>query len=262
MCALILFHRVVPGFPVVLGANRDEFYDRPAGPPIVVDARIPFVAPQDLRAGGTWVGTNAAGLTVAITNRPDAGDPPGGVSRGTLVKAVLAFGSAAAARVYVRDKVAAAAFGGFNLVFADDRDAFVATRRDSIGITRLDPGHHVVTNLHDPNQLSIASVNALAVKARHSSLLDTVAELAEILESTDPVVHVKDMEQDKDKGGFALNKDFGNRGTRSSTIIARGPIARGPSHTAGLFLHADGPPHATPYQDYANLLRAISRPPR
>ncbi|MDH5307695.1 MAG: NRDE family protein, partial [Myxococcales bacterium] len=30
MCTVIALHRCVPGFPLVLAANRDEFFERPA----------------------------------------------------------------------------------------------------------------------------------------------------------------------------------------------------------------------------------------
>ena len=83
MCTLILLDRVVPGVPVVVAANRDEFYARPAAPPALFRSdeagRASFVAPQDLEAGGTWMGVNEHGLFAGLTNRrndePASGAP-------------------------------------------------------------------------------------------------------------------------------------------------------------------------------------------
>ena len=71
MCTLIALHRCVPGLPLVIAANRDEFFERPASGPALRDtATGPIIAPVDRRAGGTWLGLNPAGVFAAVTNRP------------------------------------------------------------------------------------------------------------------------------------------------------------------------------------------------
>ncbi len=249
MCALILLHRTMPGFPTVLAANRDEFKDRPAAPPQRVDARVPYLAPVDLRAGGTWIGTNAAGLTVAITNRRALGvEPPDPSlsSRGAIVREALEFGGAAAAARLVSRSLESRRTNPFHLLLADAHDAFLL-RRSAIDArpesVRLAPGAHVVTNLHELDAIEFPGVAAIAAEAGALPLLEVVARLAEILKRTEPIA----------ADGFAPCKDLGDRGTRSSTIIARGD-----GH--GLFLHADGPPDRTPYLDWSADLRAISGP--
>ncbi|HLT35932.1 MAG TPA: NRDE family protein, partial [Enhygromyxa sp.] len=88
MCTIIAALQVWPGRPLVVAANRDEALDRPAIDPRVwapgeVAARR-VLAPRDLRAGGTWLGVNDAGLFVGITNRRAIPDPRRR-SRGELV---------------------------------------------------------------------------------------------------------------------------------------------------------------------------------
>ena len=69
MCTLIVLHRCVPGRPLVVAANRDEFLDRPAEGPALRSSRTgPIVAPRDLKAGGTWVGVSARGVFAGLTN--------------------------------------------------------------------------------------------------------------------------------------------------------------------------------------------------
>ncbi|MFM8410648.1 MAG: NRDE family protein, partial [Alphaproteobacteria bacterium] len=52
MCTLALFSRVLPGLPLVVAANRDEFLARPtASPGLLSDAPQVFGG-RDLVAGG------------------------------------------------------------------------------------------------------------------------------------------------------------------------------------------------------------------
>lgn len=250
MCALILLHRLVRDFPVLLAANRDEWYDRPAGPPGLIpgsDRTPAHVAPRDLRAGGTWIGTNASGLTVCITNRREElneVNDPDRPSRGTLVQEALGQHTATAARHHLRAFLADRPFAPFNLLFADREDAYLtrhASPGESARTVRLDPGPHIITNLHDLGEIEILEVDLIASTAAESALVEVVGALAEVLKSREAVTET----------GFSLCKDDGRRGTVSSTLIARGAAG------TGMYLHADGPPDRSPYVDYSQLLREM-----
>ena len=109
MCTLIAVHRRVHGAPLVVAANRDEYYDRPAEPPALrgsargregdggpIEAGCgPIVAPLDLRAGGTWLGVNAMGVFAAVTNLRSEMPDPARRSRGMVVMDALREPSAA-----------------------------------------------------------------------------------------------------------------------------------------------------------------------
>src|SRR5918912_1275394 len=73
MCLLALLYRVASDAPVVVGANREEFYARGGDPPQVLGGAA--VAGVDPLAGGTWLGVNAHGLLVAVTNRRKSSVP-------------------------------------------------------------------------------------------------------------------------------------------------------------------------------------------
>ena len=81
MCTLVILRDVVAGYPLVLGANRDEYRDRPWEPP---RREGEVLAPRDLRAGGTWLAVHRRGLLVAVTNRADLPYDPSRPSRGLL----------------------------------------------------------------------------------------------------------------------------------------------------------------------------------
>ncbi len=147
MCTLALAWRVFAEAPTAVAANRDESLDRPSEPPAVRDGDPPSVAPRDAVAGGTWIGCTGSGLVVAVTNRWLDADRAGDRSRGLLVDDCLRAGSAAAALRVLEGEVAERAYAGFNLVLADDDDAFCCSYDGELDVTRLEPGVHVVGNV-------------------------------------------------------------------------------------------------------------------
>jgi uncharacterized protein with NRDE domain len=125
MCTLAILRRPEHQWPVVIGANRDEMIDRPALPPgRHWPDRAEIVAGLDLLAGGSWLGINDWGVAAAILNRQGSLGPAGGLrSRGELVLEALEHAdavAAAAALVHLDP----AAYRSFNLIVADNRDAF------------------------------------------------------------------------------------------------------------------------------------------
>lgn len=147
MCTLIVAHRRIPGRPLVVAANRDEYLDRPSEGPRVRETRAGRVlAPLDLRAGGTWLGLNERGVFAALTNlRIDEPDP-NRRSRGEVVLDALAEESAhGAARMLGR--LETEAYNPFNLFVADARHAYVVVYRDRPYAQRLESGVHVIGNV-------------------------------------------------------------------------------------------------------------------
>jgi uncharacterized protein with NRDE domain len=92
MCLLVVLSRVVPGFPLIVAANRDERLDRPADAMTVLRASRPrTIGGRDALAGGTWLAVNEFGLVAGLTNRPNpAGRDPAKRSRGELPLALTA----------------------------------------------------------------------------------------------------------------------------------------------------------------------------
>src|SRR3972149_2161482 len=84
MCTLIAMLGTVPGYPLVVAMNRDEFYDRPSLPPELREGARRIVCPRDERADGTWIGVNAEGLVAAVSNRFAGPPDPQARARGLL----------------------------------------------------------------------------------------------------------------------------------------------------------------------------------
>lgn len=91
MCTLALVRGMSTRFPLVIAANRDESLTRPSTPPLLWPAPIRFVGGRDELAGGTWLGVNAQGLVVGLTNHWTGEIPdPQRASRGGVVHDLLA----------------------------------------------------------------------------------------------------------------------------------------------------------------------------
>ena len=125
MCTLVILRRPEHAWPVVIGANRDEMIDRPALPPgRHWPDRMEVVGGLDLEAGGSWLGVNDWGVVAAILNRQGSLGPAAGLrSRGELVLEALDHADAVAAAAAL-SYLDPAAYRTFNLIVADNRDAF------------------------------------------------------------------------------------------------------------------------------------------
>lgn len=70
MCLIVFAHQTVPGYRLILLANRDEFLDRPASRMAWWD-EPEILAGRDVKGGGTWLGLTKRGSWAAITNYRD-----------------------------------------------------------------------------------------------------------------------------------------------------------------------------------------------
>jgi uncharacterized protein with NRDE domain len=90
MCLILIAWQVHPDFPLVVAANRDEFFARPTASAGFWTDAPGVLAGRDLDAGGTWLGVTREGRFAALTNyRDPAQNRPGLRSRGALVAEFL-----------------------------------------------------------------------------------------------------------------------------------------------------------------------------
>ncbi len=125
MCLILLALGVSRRFPVVLAANRDEFYARPSQRLAAWDGPDGILGGRDAQGGGTWMALSRQGRFAAVTNVRAAGVPRAGPrSRGGLVTDFLA--GERSARAYLADVLHRRdEYGGFNLLLADASGWFV-----------------------------------------------------------------------------------------------------------------------------------------
>ena len=128
MCLITLSWQPGPKPSLVIAANRDEFYARPAMP-VHHWPGADILAGKDLQAGGTWLGVSAAQASgqarvrfAALTNYRDVKSfKPNAPSRGNITTAFLQ-GSVGAADYLQSLAESASSYNPFNLLVFDGHD--------------------------------------------------------------------------------------------------------------------------------------------
>ena len=142
MCLIVVGWRVHPDYPLVVAANRDEFYARPTA----IAARWPDV-PQiiggiDLEAGGTWLGITESGRFAAVTNVREPNMAKAASSRGALTRDFLLADLPAGDYA---EQIEGSHYAGFNLLLSDGESLLYCSNRD--GEPRaLPPGIYGLSN--------------------------------------------------------------------------------------------------------------------
>ena len=229
---------------MLLAANRDERYDRPAREPFLWPGRAGVFAGRDELAGGTWLAVSGRGVVAAVTNRPTrGGEDPARPTRGELPLLACRCASAADAKAALTAHLAATRYNGFNLFVADAEDAFVIqSPGGECEAQAVGPGAHVVGNAawDDPADGRVGRAHAMLAESPVRMPPD--GGLHEALER---LMHIcRDHLPLPEGGGLCLHGDAA--GTVSSTILALGPDQR-----LMRYAHAPGPPCRTAYRDLA-----------
>jgi uncharacterized protein with NRDE domain len=149
MCTIIALHQIHPEYPVIIAANRDEFYARPSSPPRVLLEEPRAIGGVDGRKGGSWMGVTAQGFFVGLTNQRTWGAADGARrSRGEVVVEALRAGDTHSAEGYLRS-LRPADYNPFSLLFGDAGGLKVAYLHEGMQapeVQAVPPGVHVLPN--------------------------------------------------------------------------------------------------------------------
>jgi uncharacterized protein with NRDE domain len=142
MCLILVAWQAHPQYPLVVAANRDEFYARPtaAAGRWAEDPRV--LGGRDLEAGGTWLGVREDGRFAAVTNVREPGAAKGVRSRGLLPRDFLLGEQPPAPWAQALD---GDHHSGFNLLLADPRELWYRSNRGGAA-RRLAPGVYGLSN--------------------------------------------------------------------------------------------------------------------
>lgn len=245
MCILMVIHKGIPGYPIVVAANRDEYYDRPTQGPCQLADTPAVWGGRDARAGGTWLGVNAHGLVIGLTNRrirEDQENDPQRCSRGLLCLEVLQCSTAAEAADFLASEPSER-YNPFNLLMIDQRDLLWAAYEDKPSMQRLESGLHILANgnINDFETVRIRRARRLLQHAAYTEGQRYVPLLEEVCRDHESGV--------KDRETICMHRDHERYGTVSSTILALTPGLAG-----SVYRYAAGHPCMTLYQDHAFLL--------
>jgi uncharacterized protein with NRDE domain len=145
MCLILLAWQVHPDYPLIVAANRDEFYIRPSAPAGVWSEAPEILAGRDLEAGGTWLGITRQLRFAALTNFREGGKQIANApSRGSLIADFLA--SNGDPESYFGELAKRGnEFNGFNLLFGDGTRLGYFTNRGTSS-RWLPPGIYGLSN--------------------------------------------------------------------------------------------------------------------
>jgi uncharacterized protein with NRDE domain len=229
-------------WPLVIAANRDEFWERPTLPLGRWHSATgqEIIAGRDLRGGGTWLGISPGGRVAFLTNVREAQPAVAPRSRGELVTRWLESSADAGdfAQALEQD---GAAYGGFNLVLGDfqsdtwswlsNRHGGASTLHKHLHFQALTPGVYGLSNaaLNTPwpktTALQRVLADALAAQAYAPADDALQARLWTALASRKRAPHEQlpatGVPQAMEEALSSAFVDFPERGygTRSSTVL-------------------------------------------
>lgn len=141
MCLIAIAVHASVRYPIIIAANRDEFYDRPTCSLHVWDDDPNIAGGRDLRAGGSWLAVTRDGRFAAVTNIRGVDEAPNPRSRGALVGD---FVRSRLAPLAYAESIRTEEYAGFHLIAGDRRTvAHVSTDTPA---RLLDDGIFAVSN--------------------------------------------------------------------------------------------------------------------
>lgn len=243
MCLLALQYKLVPEAPILVAANREEFFERPTAPPSIQSGKPRVLCGIDERAGGTWLGVNQHGMFVAACNRQRNDSSYPSRSRGTLCKDMLRTGSAREARDLAMEELSTGRYQGVNYVCVDNVSAWVVHGGAELEAAELEPGLHIIAN-RDANDSGDERVEL----ARRLLTLQTLDSHVKFLAVASKVFS----RPPSPPGRPSIIHRDNDRGTVSSTLVSLGKKPRD-----AIYQYSSGAPDEVPYSDFSPFLRDI-----
>lgn len=208
--------------PLLLIANRDEYYSRPTLAMHWWDGGE-VLAGKDLAAGGTWLGVSRSGRMAALTNYRDPNnfraDAP---TRGTLVANFLT--GQASAMDYLQNICRVGAdYNPFNLLVFDGTQLVGLESRHS-RVIAIEPGIGGVSNADfsspwpklDKMRSELKQVVDLPAEHRHPYLWASLSDPKQAPDEQLPNTGLSLERERKLSAAFIANPDYG---TRASTVL-------------------------------------------
>ena len=223
MCLIVFAYNCHPDYQLILGANRDEFRDRPTEPAGFWISAPFLLAGRDVQAGGTWMGVTTTGKLAAITNYRDPRrqviDPP---SRGKLVSDYLLDASLTPEDYQATLNRDGQQYDGLNFLYGTlDKLYYFTNRGGSSG--PFSSGIHGLSNhLLDTHWAKVTTAKSRMEAIVQNGIIDPEHIFAAL---SDPVPFADNLLPDTGVGLerermlsplFIENEEYG---TRSSTVI-------------------------------------------
>lgn len=145
MCILFTAYRSHPDYPLIVAANRDEFYARPTKDAHFWEDERDVLAGRDLEQLGTWLGITKTGRFAALTNFRNLEEKrENKQSRGHIVKNFLT--SETTPQEYLQNlQLERNDYPGFNVLVADQQSFYYYSNVEN-EIKEITAGVHGLSN--------------------------------------------------------------------------------------------------------------------
>ena len=243
MCILAIQYNLVPESPILVAANREEYYDRLAMSPSIQSGKPRILCGIDQQAGGTWLGVNQNGMFVAVSNRAKTIPAIAPRSRGVLCRDLLRCGSARQAVDQAMDELSTEKYDGANYVIADGENAWVVHSGDELNAVKLEEGLSVIANgdVNEPRDERVQLAFRLLTLQTLDSPVKFLAVASKVFARPPAPLGRPSM--------IIRGRD---RGTVSSTLLSLGKKPRD-----AIYQFANGSPDQAKYEDFSPMLRDI-----
>ncbi|MGB1455688.1 NRDE family protein [Spongiibacter marinus] len=211
MCLILLSWQQQSARPLIVAANRDEFFERPTLPAHFWPESPHILAGRDQQFGGSWLGLSTNGRFAAITNlrNRDVGDQ----SRGELVRRFLD-SNERCSTFFDELETEKYQYRPFNFI-AFDGSTLVHSDNISSGWKNLEAGTHCIGNI--PHTARSAKTDqALAAFKPLAAGHDDPKPLLAFMQDDRPTVDSGDELQKMLSCRFVRSPTYG---TRSTSVV-------------------------------------------
>ncbi|MDD2541759.1 MAG: NRDE family protein [Desulfuromonadaceae bacterium] len=223
MCLIVFAYNCHPAYHLILGANRDEFRNRPTDPAEFWSNAPHILAGRDRVAGGTWLGVTTDGKLAAITNYrspQEQGDVS--TSRGRLVSAYLQNPLMTPGKFQSLLNHDGAHYKGLNLLYGTATELHYFTNRGGSS-GPVTPGIHGLSNhLLDTRWPKVAAATSRLESVLQDAQVDPDQIFAALADPTPfPVDMLPDtgVGPDRERLLSPIFIDNESYGTRSTTVL-------------------------------------------
>ncbi len=234
MCLIAFTLGQNPEFPLVLAANRDEFFRRPTAAMDwwTTDKGTRILAGRDLQSGGTWLALGEDGRVSAVTNVREGSPELGQTSRGELPLRALEEPLPVLATSL---STHSGQYAGFNLVHLTPSVGWYYSNRDAHPGRRVHRGAYGLSNhlLQTPwpkllrlrqNVTDLVAAAGKDVDSLHQQL---VTVLQDTTPAPDHLLPDTGVSLDTERflsSPFIVGEDYGTRATTVVSLSRQGQV--------------------------------------
>ncbi|MDG5498129.1 NRDE family protein [Marinobacter sp. BGYM27] len=229
MCLILFAINQHPELPLVVAANRDEYYQRPTDP-MHWWSEQEVLAGRDRESGGTWLAISPQGEVAAVTNFRDGRPEKAAISRGQLPLWALDQSTTELgdALQQSRGKLA-----GFNLICVDSKSGWYFSNRDPHPGRNLHRGAYGLSNhlLQSPwpklvtlRKRLTERLQQVAQPSLHEQLIADMQDTAPAPDQYLPDTGVGLETERFLSSPFIKSEHYGTRATTIITVAATGDI--------------------------------------